>query len=161
MTSPRQKLSGIQVLNRQRRFKINRESVALFCSALLEALGEQGRTLSIVFLNDVEIRALNSRYRQRDCATDVLSFSYGVSEAEGRSFLGEIVIAPVVAARHAKSSGTSLEKELRTLLVHGVLHLLGYDHETDGGEMNRYQRRLLRRRFFLQPGPILRSEMTK
>lgn len=73
---------------------------------------------------------------------------------DGIPFLGEIVIAPEIAADQAARFRISPEKELKKLLVHGILHLLGYDHETDRGQMNRYQRRLQRRKFF-QNAPSL------
>ena len=94
------------------------------------------------------MRALNSRYRNRDYPTDVLSFSYGDMKLDQIPFLGEIVISPEVAVRQAIRWGVRPEKELRKLLVHGILHLLGYDHETDKGQMNRIQTKLLRRKFF-------------
>ncbi len=73
---------------------------------------------------------------------------------EGKPFLGEIVIAPEIAERQAHYWRNNPEREVRKLLVHGILHLLGYDHETDGGEMNRLQRRLLRRRVFARGDPV-------
>lgn len=100
---------------------------------------------------------LNRRYRGKDYATDVLSFEYGGETAEGEPFLGELVLAPHVAATNAIRYGCSPEQEIRKLLVHGLLHLLGYDHETDSGEMNRLQRSVLRRRRALAPPPLLRE----
>jgi probable rRNA maturation factor len=73
---------------------------------------------------------------------------------EGSPILGEIVIAPEVAWRQARRWHTQLDRELRRLLTHGILHLLGCDHETDAGEMNRLQRRLLRRRVLSQAFPM-------
>jgi probable rRNA maturation factor len=88
------------------------------------------------------MRGLNRRFRRIDRPTDVLSFP---SEAKKSSsgFLGDIVIDVPYAARQARARGHSLERELQILLAHGVLHLLGYDHETDDGKMFRLQRRLL------------------
>ena len=106
------------------------------------------------------MRRINKCYRNKDYATDVLSFSYGRVRMEGVYFLGEIVIAPRVAVVQAIRSGVSPEKELRKLLAHGALHLLGYDHETDRGEMNRFQARLIQRRFFSNPPPLMLSEAT-
>jgi probable rRNA maturation factor len=94
------------------------------------------------------MRSLNRRYLRRDYATDVLSFSYGSVEVDGIPFLGDIVIAPEIAADQAVRFRISPERELKKLLVHGILHLFGYDHEADGGQMNRFQRRLQRRKFF-------------
>ena len=92
------------------------------------------------------MREVNRTYREKDCATDVLSFGYPGEKSEGLPFLGEIVIAPEIAQKHAVQYQESLDSEIRRLLVHGLLHLLGYDHETDQGDMKRLQTRLLRRR---------------
>ncbi len=96
------------------------------------------------------MRSLNRRYLQRDYATDVLSFAYQGAMAGGEPFLGEIIIAPEIAAHQAARHRACPEREIRKLLVHGILHLLGYDHETDDGRMNRFQTKLLRRRFLLK-----------
>jgi len=98
--------------------------------------------VSIVFVGSKTMRSLNRTWLGKDYATDVLSFSYG-ERIDGADFLGEVVIAPAVAAEHAKQWRTAFEKEMRALLVHGILHLLGYDHEKDGGEMLRLQSRLM------------------
>jgi probable rRNA maturation factor len=94
------------------------------------------------------MRRLNRRYLGRDYATDVLSFSYEGLIAEGSPFLGEIIIAPEIALQHAVHCGVDPEREFRKLLLHGILHLLGYNHETDRGYMSRVQTGLMRRRFF-------------
>jgi probable rRNA maturation factor len=138
----------IQVQNRQRQFKIHRNSVVLFCAELLQSLGVAQEEVSVVFVGARTMRALNRRYRRKDYPTDVLSFSYGTIESDQASFLGEIVIAPDIAVRNAARWGINPEKELRKLLVHGILHLLGYDHETDRGRMNRMQKKLVRRKWF-------------
>jgi probable rRNA maturation factor len=99
------------------------------------------------------MRELNLAYRGKDYATDVLSFPVD-TPADGR--LGDIVIATGVAARQAREAGHSLRTELRVLALHGLLHLLGYDHEHDRGEMARVERRL-RRRGGLREGLIERA----
>ena len=127
---------------------------------MLRALGQPHRTLSIVFVGAEEMRKINKHYLGRDYATDVLSFSYGKVKMDGLYFLGEIVIAPGIAVRQAIRSRVSPERELRKLLVHGALHLLGHDHEKDKGEMNRIQAGFLRRRFFLNPPPLTQWKVT-
>jgi probable rRNA maturation factor len=107
------------------------------------------------------MRVLNRRYRQRDYPTDVLSFSYGDIMVDCVPFLGEVVISPEIAQRQAMSRGASPERELRTLLMHGILHLLGYDHETDRGRMNRMQAKLLRRKFFAEASALAMFEETQ
>ena len=97
--------------------------------------------LSVVFLNDVQMKTYNRQYRKKDYATDVLSFP--VNEmCEGQFYLGDILISLDRTAAQAIEKKHSAQKELRILLLHGVLHLLGYDHETDNGQMNRLERRL-------------------
>jgi probable rRNA maturation factor len=97
------------------------------------------------------VRTLNRRYRRRNYATDVLSFP---SDTPG--LLGDVVIASGVAARQARAAGHSLRTELRVLALHGLLHLLGYDHERDDGQMARLERRL-RLRGGLREGLIERA----
>ena len=93
--------------------------------------------LTIALVSDARIRALNRRFRGKDRATDVLSFP-----ADESGVLGDVVIAAGVAARQAIEAGHSLQAEFRVLALHGLLHLLGYDHEHDDGRMARLERRL-------------------
>ena len=101
-------------------------------------------TVTVAVVSDARVRKLNRLYRHRDATTDVLSFSYGVSVAQPR-FLGDIVIARGVARRQARAAGHSARVELRVLALHGLLHLLGYDHEEDSGRMRRLEERLRRK----------------
>jgi probable rRNA maturation factor len=94
---------------------------------------------AIAVVPDRRIRELNRRYRHQDAATDVLSFP-----ADEPGQLGDIVIALGVARRQATSARHSLSSEIRVLALHGLLHLLGYDHERDNGEMRRLEQRLRR-----------------
>lgn len=94
-------------------------------------------TITIAVLPDGRVRELNRRYRQIDAPTDVLSFP-----ADEPGELGDVVIALGVAKRQAATSGHSLGTELKVLSLHGLLHLLGYDHERDDGEMRRVEQRL-------------------
>jgi probable rRNA maturation factor len=118
-------------------------------------------TLAVV--PDARVRALNREFRRIDAPTDVLSFPAfapsalrrGKPAAE-RGFLGDVVIAAGLARRQAREAGHSLQTELRVLALHGLLHLLGYDHERDDGRMDRLERRL-RRKGGLREGLIERS----
>ncbi len=100
-------------------------------------------SLGVRLAGDRDLRAANLRWRRRDRVTDVLSFP-GQATPEGRH-LGDILISVPAARRQAVRHGHDLERELRILLLHGVLHCLGHDHETDGGEMDRLERSLRRR----------------
>jgi probable rRNA maturation factor len=146
--------SRIQARNQQRHVKINIDSVVQFCSVLLEFLELQDRVLSVAFISARVMKKLNAGYRNKNYATDVLSFSYDQTMVEGAPFLGEIIIAAEVAANQAVRHGVSPDLEFRKLLLHGMLHLMGYDHETDAGQMNQIQRRIMRRRFFVNTPPL-------
>jgi probable rRNA maturation factor len=100
------------------------------------------------------MREINRIYRGKNVATDVLSFRYAGETFEGKPFLGEIVISPEVAQKNAAEGRMAFDAEIRTLVLHGILHLIGYDHETDDGEMNRLQKSLQRRRVFLDSTPM-------
>ena len=122
--------------------------------------------VTIAILPDAAVRRLNRQFRRKDKPTDVLSFpaENGFGAVFGRqrgksvpaAFLGDIVIARGVAARQARELGHSVRTELRILALHGLLHLLGYDHEVDDGRMARMETRL-RRRAGLPDGLIARS----
>ncbi len=105
-------------------------------------------SLAIALVTDARIRALNRTYRGRDAATDVLSFPAEVDSARSTTraswALGDIAIATGVARRQARAAGHSYATELRVLALHGLLHLMGYDHEdpADAGRMARIERRL-------------------
>ena len=146
----------IEVINRQRRERVERERLAQLARATLESLGALtgadygGAQVTIAFVRDAKMRELNRDYRGKDYATDVLSFGAGgeAKDAGGTAgdlYLGDVVIATDTAARQARAANLTFEREVEELVIHGVLHLCGYDHETDGGEMNRLEKRLRRR----------------
>ena len=104
--------------------------------------------VAVALVSDAKIRALNRRYRGRDRATDVLSFPAAADvprSASSPRLLGDVVIAKGLAVRQARAAGHRVRIELRRLALHGLLHLLGYDHERDDGRMARLERRLLRK----------------
>jgi len=115
---------------------------------LLRALARPRQELSIALVDDAAIAALNARYRGRARPTDVLAFSLLEGEhAERRGrLLGDVVIGVETAAAQARRAHRSLDTEVARLLIHGTLHLLGYDHQTDAEArlMRREERRLWR-----------------
>ena len=116
--------------------------------------------LSIALVADSTVRALNRRYRRHDATTDVLSFPTDLPQplaSSRKPFLGDIVIARGVARRQARQEGHSELTELRILALHGLLHLLGYDHERDQGEMARLEERLRRKAGLSSTGLLRRS----
>jgi len=132
----------VEVVNRQRRVPIDTEAWSTFATQALAAIGKSESTATIAFVSDKKIRELNSQFRDVDKATDVLSFPSG---GPGESELGDIAISVDTAAAQAKENGLKLDEEIAQLILHGLLHLSGYDHETDNGEMNRVELRLRRK----------------
>jgi probable rRNA maturation factor len=127
------------------------EAVQAFVESALESVGATGE-VGLAFVDEATMAELNQRYRSVPESTDVLSFSYPGSddqewpepgELAQEPYLGDIVVCPAVAARNAEEEAVTFELELRRLMVHGVLHLMGYDHENDQGEMLAQEERLL------------------
>ena len=149
------------ILNRQRAVRVARRPLEVFLARVRKELGLGEADVTVCLVSDAEIARMNEAFRKKKGPTDVLSFPAGerrgpVSLRRARQrasqrdlrrgqFLGDIAISPSTARRNAKQLGRTLPSELRILLLHGVLHLLGYDHETDRGEMDRVERRLRQR----------------
>jgi probable rRNA maturation factor len=151
------------ILNRQRAVRVAQRPLELFLARVRRELGLAEADLTVCFVSDVEIARMNQLFRKKKGPTDVLSFpaierrppsvlrrqsSLRLQQKRRdstSSFLGDIAIAPAVARRNAKKLGRTLPSELQILILHGVLHLLGYDHETDRGQMDRLEARLRRK----------------
>lgn len=143
------------VVNLQRKVKLEARGYAGFLAEALAAIEEAGGgEAAVAFVSDRRMRELNRFFRGKDATTDVLSFPHEPDEFEPPAadsrpptdFLGDIVISAEQAAKQAAENGLSLETEIKQLILHGLLHLCGYDHETDSGEMDRREfelRRLL------------------
>jgi len=156
------------IVNRQRRLRAPIKELTAFLARVQRALHIAGQEVTVALVSDSEITRLNRAFRGKDRVTDVLSFPANgmvwkqgkqtkqgsqrnhslaslASPASSASYLGDIAIGAGVARRNARRNGRSFRDELRVLILHGVLHLLGYDHETDNGQMNRLEYRLRRR----------------
>ncbi len=131
----------IEVINRQRKIPINRERWRQFTAHALQATPSEATGVTVVFVSDRHMRQLNRQWRGKQGTTDVLSFPAGddtFNNPDG-ALLGDVVISVEQAARQAKENGLTLDQEIAQLILHGLLHLCGYDHETDKGEMNRLE----------------------
>jgi probable rRNA maturation factor len=134
----------IEVVNRQRRRKLDAERWRAFAAKALQAIGRDGENVTIAFVSDRRMRELNQQFRGGDSTTDVLSFPSDTDDftpADEQS-LGELGISVARAETQAKENGLEFDDEIAQLILHGLLHLCGYDHETDHGEMNRLELRL-------------------
>jgi probable rRNA maturation factor len=144
---------NILIVNRQRKLRINTRNLKSFTelalttiNPLLDSVHATKKTdVSIAIVGDQSMRRYNRDFRGKDRPTDVLSFPSDTDAAEFADYLGDIIISAVTADRDAKELSLTFEVELRMLIIHGLLHLHGYDHEADNGEMGRLERRLRRK----------------
>lgn len=131
------------IINRQSEVRVDLGKARKFASKLRSTLRLRDRKFNVCFVSDPEIRNLNAVYRGKPVPTDVLSFPWqegkgkrkGTSSVGFAKFLGDIAISARSARRNARAEGHSTQTEISWLILHGVLHLLGYNHETDSGEM--------------------------
>lgn len=127
-----------EVFNLQRKVKLDLTPLKAFANNELAQISETaGKSFSIAFVSDRRMTELNSLFRGKKSTTDVLSFPHEPDEFDpDKNNLGDLVISVEQAQRQAEENGLSLEGEIKQLILHGVLHLCGYDHEVDDGEMN-------------------------
>lgn len=153
------------VINRQRRVPVASPSLEKFLGRVTKLLRISPGAATVCLVTDAQIARWNRIYRGKAKPTDVLSFPAGARATPKRvmrsgpkpppgrrrsascngSYLGDIAIAPAVARRNAREFGRTFDDEMRVLVLHGVLHLLGYDHEMDSGQMEKLELRLRRR----------------
>ena len=140
-------LRMIEVVNRQRRLPMDCERWRAFVAKALKVVPAKGAGVTVAFVSDRAMRELNRRWRGRRGTTDVLSFPSGQDEFEKAAglSLGDVVISVEQAAKQAAEHGLEFEGEVAQLILHGLLHLCGYDHERDEGEMNALELKLRRR----------------
>jgi probable rRNA maturation factor len=146
---------GGAIENHQRAVHVQVRPLELFLQRVKDELGLRGDCVAVRLIGDAEMARLNGKYRGEKRTTDVLSFPGAGKRQPGLrgdparnhrgAFLGDIAISPAVAQRNARALERKLPEELQILILHGVLHLLGYDHEADRGEMERVEMRLRRR----------------
>lgn len=134
------------IVNRQRRVAVALPPLRQFYERARLELGFAPESVGIQLISDPAMARLNQTYRHKKGPTDVLSFpANGARPARGAEYVGDIAISPETARRNARRFARSLPEEMRILILHGMIHLAGYDHETDHGEMDRLERRLRKR----------------
>lgn len=134
----------IEVVNRQRKLPVDCERWQAFAVKAMRVLPTEAAGVTVAFVSDRAMSELNRLWRHKRGTTDVLSFPAEQDEferLEGLS-LGDVVISVEQAARQAKENDLSLDQEIAQLILHGLIHLCGYDHSTDSGEMDRLELRL-------------------
>lgn len=125
------------IVNLQRKLALDISIFEKFAVKLPTNFEDVRREFSVAFVSDRRMKELNKLFRGKNDTTDVLSFPHEPDEFDpDKDNLGDIVISVEQAARQAEENGLTLELEIKQLILHGVLHLCGYDHETDNGEMN-------------------------
>lgn len=128
-----------EIINQQRKIKIDTADFSEFAAEASNLVKEaKGKEFTVAFVSDRKIKELNKIFRNKNKATDVLSFPYESEQydfLETENFLGDIVISLETAKKQAAENNLPLT-EIKQLILHGILHLCGYDHETDSGEMN-------------------------
>lgn len=145
----------ITIENCQAKVRVGLGVFETFLRRVRKEMGLGRNAVFVRFVTDREMARLNEKYRKKAKTTDVLSFPSEERERPGGlqrrvkalrgEFLGDVAISPVVAGRNADRFGRTFEEEICVLMLHGVLHLLGYDHDTDRGEMERVEMKLRRR----------------
>lgn len=140
------------IVNRQRRVPVAVSPLRKFYERVRRELGFPRESVAIELISDRSMARLNETYRKKQGPTDVLSFpangarpKNGKRERHDDGYIGDIAISPETARRNARHFSRTLSEEMRILILHGMIHLAGFDHETDDGEMDRFERRLRKR----------------
>jgi len=134
------------IVNRQRRVPVSIPPLQQFHERVRAELGFAPESVAIQLISDAAMARLNETYRKKKGPTDVLSFpADGKRPAKKAEYVGDIAISPETARRNARRFARTLPAEMRILILHGMIHLAGFDHETDHGEMERFERRLRKR----------------
>ena len=137
----------IEVVNRQRKIALDNQRWEKFAATAMRILPADASGVTVAFVSDRVMRQLNRRWRGKTGTTDVLSFPAAqdqFEQSQGKT-LGDVVISVEQAARQATENKLTLDEEIAQLILHGLIHLCGFDHATDDGEMNRLELRLRKR----------------
>jgi probable rRNA maturation factor len=134
------------IVNRQRRVPVAVKPLEEFFERVRRELRFAPESVTVQLISDAAMARLNHTYRHKSGPTDVLSFpANGSKPNQDTEYVGDIAISPETARRNARRFSRTLPAEMRILILHGMIHLAGFDHETDNGEMERLERRLRRR----------------
>lgn len=132
---------SVSIQCRLKSVSVRRGALRRVTGRLLRLLDEAGAEVCIGLVGDTKMRRLNRTYRHQDRTTDVLAFAYREAQPDASSLLGDVVISVPTARRQAKALRHSLDEEVLRLLIHGILHLVGYDHERSRQQARRMHRK--------------------
>ncbi len=134
----------VEIVNNQRKFELDSETFSAFTKNAISQIEEaQNKSVTVGFVSNGKMRELNKQFRDKNSTTDVLSFRYKPEKFETDiNNLGDIVISVAQAEKQSRENQLTLEHELKQLILHGILHLCGFDHEKDAGEMNAREQEL-------------------
>lgn len=130
----------VEIVRRTEEKKTSLRKLKKTAQRILELLNRHGSELSLALVENREIQGLNARYRNKNEPADVLSFPSGEKLPQGIELLGDVIISVEQAEKQARKRRRTLEEEIQSLLIHGILHLLGYDHERSEKEAKIMQR---------------------
>src|SRR5579862_2346951 len=134
------------IVNRQRRVRVAVQPLQHFYERARQELEFPPESVTVQLISDEAMSRLNQTFRKKHGPTDVLSFpAKRTNSIENTKYVGDIAISAETARRNARKFSRGLSVEMRILILHGMIHLAGFDHETDHGEMDRLERRLRRR----------------
>jgi probable rRNA maturation factor len=134
------------IVNRQRRVSVSIKPLEAFLERVRRELRFPRDAVTVQFISDASMARLNKNFRHKRGPTDVLSFpANGAKPQRTDPYIGDIAISPETARRNALRFSRTFPTEMRILILHGMLHLAGFDHETDHGQMDRLERTLRRR----------------
>ncbi len=137
-----EKKRRVEVISNLKKSKIDKDEIAQFALDVMDKMNMFG-SISIFFCGKKKIKKLNNEFRKKEGYTDVISFPAGKNYFKD-DFLGDVAICLDIARENADKYEISLDEEVKNLIVHSILHLSGYDHENDRGQMKRKENRILR-----------------
>ncbi len=151
---------AISIKNRQKKIKLDLRQIRKVVRRLLQILECSDKEIGLIFVDDLKIQEINKMYLGRDYPTNVISFSMleGEYSSINPSIMGDIVISADTALRDAENGEISLADELDFLIIHGLLHILGYNHENDNPDNNEIMKKKEQELFFLLHGYSLNYE---
>lgn len=134
-----EKVRKVEIVSNLKSFKIDKDKLINFALDVMDKIKIYGE-ISVVFCSEKKIKEINKKFRNKNSKTDVISFPY----TNSGDFIGEVIICPKVAEENSKKWGVTFENEIKKLLVHSFLHLIGYDHHNDKGKMARKEKSILK-----------------